>query len=103
MKPVTSIIRAILILLAVSPLNALATSNELVDNANFSYNNRSFLLTGAPYQIIGGQMGPQRIPRAYWAPEVANGASNGPKHHLFIHILESPRATTREMGLQWPE
>lgn len=33
---------------------------------SFTYNNSSFLLNGDPYQIIGGQMDPQRIPRPYW-------------------------------------
>ena len=32
----------------------------------FGYNNDTFLLHGKPYQMIGGQMDPQRIPRAYW-------------------------------------
>ncbi|KAI5291082.1 hypothetical protein KEM54_006396 [Ascosphaera aggregata] len=33
---------------------------------SFSYNNDTFLLNGKPFQIIGGQMDPQRIPRQYW-------------------------------------
>ncbi|KAJ4163996.1 hypothetical protein LMH87_005689 [Akanthomyces muscarius] len=33
---------------------------------NFSYNRNQFLLNGEPYQIIGGQMDPQRIPPEYW-------------------------------------
>ena len=32
----------------------------------FTYNKHSFLLDGNPYQIIGGQMDPQRVPRPYW-------------------------------------
>lgn len=33
---------------------------------SFTYNNSTFLLNGEPYQIIGGQMDPQRIPHEYW-------------------------------------
>lgn len=32
----------------------------------FSYNDTSFLLNNQPYQILGGQMDPQRIPPEYW-------------------------------------
>lgn len=34
--------------------------------ANFTYDETRFLLNGQPFQIIGGQMDPQRIPRPYW-------------------------------------
>ena len=46
---------------------ALALSLSTVAlSSNFTYNSNSFLLDGKPFQIIGGQMDPQRIPRAYW-------------------------------------
>ena len=37
----------------------------------FSHNKASFLLNGETYQIRGGQMDPQRIPRAYWSNRLA--------------------------------
>ncbi|GJN74929.1 beta-calactosidase [Purpureocillium lilacinum] len=43
----------------------LAAANP-TPKGNFSYNDREFLLNGQPYQIIGGQMDPQRIPKKYW-------------------------------------
>ena len=33
---------------------------------SFTHDRHSFLLHGTPFQIIGGQMDPQRIPRPYW-------------------------------------
>ena len=43
-----------------------ASVEENPKHGAFSYNNSTFLLHGKPYQIIGGQMDPQRVPRAYW-------------------------------------
>ncbi|GAM43980.1 hypothetical protein TCE0_060f19230 [Talaromyces pinophilus] len=43
----------------------------------FSYNSNSFLLNGQPFQIIGGQMDPQRIPRAYWRQRLEMARSMG--------------------------
>ncbi|KAI5295705.1 hypothetical protein KEM56_005586, partial [Ascosphaera pollenicola] len=56
-------------------LGALASLRGLVDArpastaasaGSFTYNNDTFLLNGKPFQIIAGQMDPQRIPRQYW-------------------------------------
>lgn len=35
-------------------------------SGSFSWNQNSFLLNGQSYQISGGQIDPQRVPRAYW-------------------------------------
>lgn len=86
MKSVSSIVQTILILLALSSFNVLATSSEHVDVATFSYNNRSFLLNGAPYQIIGGQMDPQRIPRAYWRQRLQMARAMG-LNTIFSYIF----------------
>jgi beta-galactosidase GanA len=48
------------VILFVSVLDAVAATSP------FTYNNESFLLHGESYQIIGGQMDPQRIPYQYW-------------------------------------
>lgn len=43
----------------------------------FTYNNTSFLLDGKPFQILGGQMDPQRVPRAYWTDRLAKAKAMG--------------------------
>ncbi|TKA60952.1 hypothetical protein B0A55_11830, partial [Friedmanniomyces simplex] len=52
-------------------LAALFATVPHVIAGSFTYNNESFLLNGEPYQIRGGQMDPQRIPRAYWSNRLA--------------------------------
>lgn len=49
---------------ALAALSALSAASSAP--GNFSYNRNQFLLNGEPYQIIGGQMDPQRIPPEYW-------------------------------------
>ncbi|KAI8624485.1 family 35 glycoside hydrolase [Xylariaceae sp. FL1651] len=43
----------------------------------FTYDRTSFYLHGEPYVIIGGQMDPQRIPRAYWRDRLAKARAMG--------------------------
>ena len=43
----------------------------------FGWNNETFLLHGKPYQIIGGQMDPQRIPNELWADRLAKARAMG--------------------------
>lgn len=50
---------------AAGSLVGLAAATQPV-KGNFSYDDTSFLLNGKPYQILGGQMDPQRIPPEYW-------------------------------------
>lgn len=57
----------------------------------FSYNRTSFLLNDKPYQIIGGQMDPQRIPREYWAERLQMAKAMGLNtifSYLFWNDLE---------------
>ncbi|KAH8691660.1 putative beta-calactosidase [Talaromyces proteolyticus] len=49
-----------------SPYSFAAGSTSHKTVSSFTYNAESFLLNGEPYQIIGGQMDPQRVPRTYW-------------------------------------
>ncbi|CAL5869383.1 uncharacterized protein PFLUO_LOCUS3612 [Penicillium psychrofluorescens] len=44
---------------------------------SFTYNATSFLLNGEPYQIIGGQMDPQRVPWQYWKQRLAMARAMG--------------------------
>lgn len=43
----------------------------------FSYTNETFLLHGKPFQIIGGQMDPQRIPHELWSDRLAKARAMG--------------------------
>ncbi|KAI1639930.1 family 35 glycoside hydrolase [Biscogniauxia mediterranea] len=43
----------------------------------FTYDRESFYLHGEPYVIVGGQMDPQRIPRAYWRDRLAKARAMG--------------------------
>ncbi|KAI0469729.1 putative beta-calactosidase [Xylariaceae sp. FL0804] len=43
----------------------------------FTYDNQSFYLNGQQYQIIGGQMDPQRVPRPYWGDRLAKARAMG--------------------------
>lgn len=43
----------------------------------FSYTNTTFLLHGKPYQVLGGQMDPQRIPHELWRDRLAKARALG--------------------------
>ncbi|KAI0015914.1 putative beta-calactosidase [Xylariomycetidae sp. FL0641] len=47
------------------------------ESAPFRYDNTTFYLHGEPYQIIGGQMDPQRVPRPYWSDRLTRARSMG--------------------------
>ncbi|KAF2440847.1 glycoside hydrolase family 35 protein [Karstenula rhodostoma CBS 690.94] len=44
---------------------------------SFTYNATHFLLNGSPYQVIGGQMDPQRIPAPYWRDRLRKARALG--------------------------
>ncbi|MCJ1475158.1 hypothetical protein MMC13_003818 [Lambiella insularis] len=44
---------------------------------SFGYNATSFLLNGEPYQIIGGQIDPQRVPWQYWPQRLSMARAMG--------------------------
>lgn len=54
-------------------------SSDIVQAANgtFSWDKNTFYVDGKPYQIAGGQLDPQRIPRAYWAQRLQMAKSMG--------------------------
>jgi hypothetical protein len=55
-------------------------------SSSFTYNNSTFLLNGNPYQIIGGQMDPQRIPREYWRHRLSMARAMG-LNTIFSYIF----------------
>ncbi|CEJ88203.1 hypothetical protein VHEMI04642 [[Torrubiella] hemipterigena] len=83
-------------------LAAIATASTLIEGAStirvgnhepgtFSYNRTTFLLNNEAYQIIGGQMDPQRIPHEYWAQRLQMAKSMGLNtifSYLFWNDLE---------------
>ncbi|KAH8821948.1 putative beta-calactosidase [Xylogone sp. PMI_703] len=52
----------------------------------FTYNRTHFLLHGEPYQIIGGQMDPQRIPYQYWEDRLYKARAMG-LNTIFSYIF----------------
>ncbi|KAF2105251.1 putative beta-calactosidase [Lophiotrema nucula] len=67
----------------------------------FTYNRTHFLLHGAPYQIIGGQMDPQRIPRAYWRARLQKARAMGLNTvfpYVFWNMLEPTQGQWRNTG-----
>jgi len=46
-------------------------------NSTFSWDKNTFYIDGKPYSIIGGQIDPQRVPRAYWPQRLQMAKSMG--------------------------
>ncbi|KAI0597309.1 family 35 glycoside hydrolase [Biscogniauxia sp. FL1348] len=67
----------LLLLLACAGGSGLATTPAPAQAAAFTYDRESFYLHGAPYVIVGGQMDPQRVPRAYWRDRLAKARAMG--------------------------
>ncbi|KAL1595948.1 hypothetical protein SLS60_009638 [Paraconiothyrium brasiliense] len=63
---------------------------------SFTYNATHFLLNGAPYQILGGQMDPQRIPPPYHRDRLRKARAMGLNTiftYTFWNLLEPGRGT----------
>ncbi|KAL2860994.1 glycoside hydrolase family 35 protein [Aspergillus lucknowensis] len=58
-------------LAALAALAAAATASE------FSYDDSTFYIDDQPLQIIGGQVDPQRVPRAYWKDRLEKAKAMG--------------------------
>ncbi|KFX98977.1 hypothetical protein V490_01998 [Pseudogymnoascus sp. VKM F-3557] len=56
------------------------------DTEPFTYNRTDFLLHGKPYQMIGGQMDPQRIPHEYWRDRLSMARAMG-LNTIFSYIF----------------
>lgn len=55
-------------------------------HGNFTYDRHNFLLNGAPIQLIGGQMDPQRIPPQYWTQRLQMARAMG-LNTIFSYIF----------------
>ncbi|CZR50366.1 related to Beta-galactosidase [Phialocephala subalpina] len=64
----------------------LATSAYTNSSLAFTYDRYNFLLHGEPYQIIGGQMDPQRIPYQYWSKRLLAARAMG-LNTVFAYIF----------------
>lgn len=72
-----------------SPLKLALLGSGLVASAaadTFSYNNETFLLNGEPYQMIGGEIEPQRIPAELWADRLQKARAMG-LNTIFSYIF----------------
>ncbi|OJJ50408.1 hypothetical protein ASPZODRAFT_129029 [Penicilliopsis zonata CBS 506.65] len=50
---------------------------EAASSRRFGYTNTTFYLEGKPFQIVGGQMDPQRVPYQYWRERLNKARSMG--------------------------
>lgn len=58
---------------------------------SFTWDRNNFYLNGAKYQIIGGQIDPQRVPREYWGQRLQMAKSMGLNtifSYLYWHEIE---------------
>ncbi|KAF2254324.1 glycoside hydrolase family 35 protein [Trematosphaeria pertusa] len=68
---------------------------------SFTYDRTHFLLNGEPYQIIGGQMDPQRIPRSYWRDRLRKARAMGLNTvfpYVFWNMLEPVQGAWNNTG-----
>ncbi|KAK2757931.1 hypothetical protein FQN54_004337 [Arachnomyces sp. PD_36] len=52
-------------------------ASAVARNSAFSFNNETFFLNGEPYQMIGGEIEPQRVPEALWADRLQKARAMG--------------------------
>lgn len=74
-----------------STLLALGSATKCSQPGNFTYNRHDFLLNDKPFQIIGGQMDPQRVPPEYWSQRLKMAKSMGLNtifSYLYWNLLE---------------
>lgn len=60
-------------------------------NGNFTWDSKTFYVNGQSYQIIGGQIDPQRVPRKYWAQRIQMAKAMGLNtifSYLYWHHIE---------------
>lgn len=68
-----------------------ATPAAISGNSTFTWDSKSFYINGKAYQIIGGQIDPQRVPRAYWAQRIQMAKAMGLNtifSYLYWHHIE---------------
>lgn len=58
-------------------VDASAATNHSVNSVPFTYNATTFLLHGEPFQVLAGQMDPQRIPQEYWRDRLQKARAMG--------------------------
>lgn len=71
------------------------------NSAPFGWNNDTFLLHGRPYQIIGGQMDPQRVPHELWEDRLSKARAMGLNtvfSYVYWNELEPVQGSWEEGG-----
>lgn len=59
---------------------------SVAEAGTFTYNNETFLLNGEPYQIIGGEIEPQRVPEPLWADRLQKARALG-LNTIFTYVF----------------
>lgn len=64
---------------ATSPLSepSILSRDAQAGNGTFSWDKNTFYVNGKSYQIVGGQIDPQRVPREYWPQRLEMAKSMG--------------------------
>jgi beta-galactosidase GanA len=89
MKSVSALTACMLV--AFSLLEAVKGATITNISVPFTYNETNFLLHGKPFQILAGQMDPQRIPQQYWRDRLQKVRAmglNSISSYIFWDLLE---------------
>jgi beta-galactosidase GanA len=87
---------------ALSLLEAVNGAVTAKGAAPFTYNETTFLLHGEPFQILAGQMDPQRIPQQYWRDRLRKVRAmglNSISSYIFWDLLEPKQDTWDFSGM----
>jgi hypothetical protein len=75
---IVALIAAVRAAVAVPLTDSVALSEAAqAANSTFTWDKNTFYIDGKSYQIVGGQIDPQRVPRAYWAQRIQMAKSMG--------------------------
>ncbi|KAG2183049.1 hypothetical protein INT44_006030 [Umbelopsis vinacea] len=82
---------ALTICMLLSLLDVVKGATTANTSVPFTYNETNFLLHGKPFQILAGQMDPQRIPQQYWRDRLQKVRAmglNSISSYIFWDLLE---------------
>lgn len=88
--------------LALGLLAVFAVDAKTPTSVPFTYNGTDFLLYGKPFQIIAGQMDPQRVPQPYWRDRLKKAKAmglNSISSYIFWDQLELTKGTFDFSGI----
>jgi beta-galactosidase GanA len=82
--------------------SATTSSHQSSGTGTFTYDTKTFYVNGKAFQIIGGQIDPQRVPKEYWAQRIQMAKSMGLNtifSYLFWHYIEPHQGTFNFTGI----